>query len=202
MIIDYSKESIIKISSALTNDCNACIPTDTVYGLVARASSDKAIQNIFELKKRNLKSPLAMLCASIDQAKKYIITSELFEKLSILWPGALTLICRQNLDNKFKLATSGLGTIGVRIPNSETVSQIIELTGEPIFATSVNISGNKPIQDPNEMNSLFENKILILKSNLPQQNHTPSTVIDISENNIKILRVGAVKENDIQAIIS
>lgn len=202
MIIDYSKESIIKISSALTNDCNACIPTDTVYGLVARASSDKAIRNIFELKKRSLKSPLAMLCASIDQAKKYITTSELFEKLSILWPGALTLICKQNPDNKFQMATSGLGTIGVRIPNSETVSQIIELTGEPIFATSVNISGNKPIQDPNEMNSLFENKILILKSNLQQQTPIPSTVIDISENNIKILRVGAVKEKDIQAIIS
>lgn len=202
MIINCSEESIIKISSALKNDENVCIPTDTVYGLVAKSTSEKAVQNIFELKKRSYKSPLAMLCKDINQAKKYIISSELFEKLSHFWPGAMTLICKQNPNNNFKLATSELSTIGIRIPNSEIVSKIIDLINEPIFATSVNISGNKPLKNPIEMDILFENKILIMDSNSILNKTEPSTIINISENKIKFLRIGNLKEKDILSIIS
>lgn len=202
MIINHSEESIIKISSALRNDENVCIPTDTVYGIVAKSTSEKAIKNIFTLKKRSYNSPLAMLCKDINQAKKYIIDSELFEKLSHFWPGAMTLICKQNHNNNFELATSGLSTIGIRIPNSEIVLKIIDLINEPIFATSVNISGNEPIKNPIDMNILFENKILIMNCDNIQSNTKPSTIIDISENKIKFLRIGNLKEKDILSIIS
>ena len=201
MIIDYSEESILQISFALKNHQNVCIPTDTVYGLIAASSSEKAVRNIFKLKKRSFKSPLAMLCKDINQAKKYIIHSDLFEKLSVFWPGALTLICKQNPSNNFKTATSGLDTIGIRVPKSEIIHKIIDIIQEPIFATSVNISGTKPIQNPIEMDSLFGNKILILRYLNEQNNQIPSTIIDISNKTPFILRDGLLTKDNINNIV-
>lgn len=113
--------------------------TDTVYGIGCKINSVKGVAKIYDIKRRDGKKPLAVLCANLEQVKSivkdYEIGKELGEKY---WPGALTLILPKNhLIGDF--ITSGYNTVGVRIPNDKTALRILEKYG-PMAVTSLNVS--------------------------------------------------------------
>ena len=71
----------------------AIVPTDTVYGLIADATNEKAIEKIFVIKKRDIRKPLGIFVRDRDMLKEYILADEnLLDKLFSIWPGALTAI--------------------------------------------------------------------------------------------------------------
>lgn len=162
--------------------------TDTVYGLGTSINNVEGVKRIYEIKKREPKKPLAILCADINQVKSIV---ENFDSGLLwaekYWPGALTLIFRKNSLISDEI-TSGFDTVGVRIPNDEIALRILRKVG-PMAVTSLNISSEPAILE-------FKQTIAFLRQvdyivNGIDLNGTSSTVFDIA--NKKILRQGSLK---------
>lgn len=118
------------------------IPTETVYGLGADASNEKAVRKIFSAKGRPADNPLIVHLADFSEAEKYtksipVLAWKLAEKFI---PGALTIVLPKN--EKIPSVTSGgLDTVGIRVPAHPVMHRIIEISGCPIAAPSANKSG-------------------------------------------------------------
>jgi len=182
MIIDI--KDLLKIN---LEDEVIIFETDTVYGIGCLIDSEIGIKRIYEIKKREDKKPLAILCANIEQVKKLV---QDFEKYSYLaekhWPGALTLIFNKN-EVVSDAITSGFNTVGVRIPNDTIALAILEKNG-PMAVTSLNIS-SEPSLLKFEDTLAFENKVdYIVKGK--DLSSISSTVYDCVNN--KILRQGTI----------
>ena len=108
-------------------------PTETVVGLIA---AEPGLPRLSEIKGRDQRKPIAFLCATAQQA--FELAAEvpvLAEKLAgLYWPGPLTLV----------LPAAGGGTIGVRVPDHETVTELLLSYGGPLYATSANRAGDPP----------------------------------------------------------
>jgi len=116
--------------------------TDTVYGIGCLLTDTQSVKRIYEIKNREAKKPMAILCASIEQAKPLVQDFEVGESYAKkYWPGALTLIFpKSNLVDD--AITSGQNTVGIRIPASLTAQAILKKFG-PMVVTSLNLS-NEP----------------------------------------------------------
>lgn len=162
--------------------------TDTVYGLGCLIDSRFGVNKIYEIKKRENKSPLAVLCANIDQVKDIVNGFDMGEEYALShWPGALTLIYPKK-DVIGDFITSGLKSVGVRIPNDPIALSILEKFG-PMAVTSLNISSKPPILNFQDTLSFDKDVDYIVKgSNLSS---ISSTVYDVV--NKKVLRQGTIK---------
>lgn len=167
----------------------AC-PTDTVYGLLADAASQEAVDKVFQIKKRAKDKPVYIFVKDIEMAKEYAeIDEEQEEFLKKNWPGKITVI----LQGKHKLP-EGIelqGKIGMRIPKYQLIQDILEEFGKPLTGTSANISGTSSCLDSKEVIAQFEGRefqpdVLLDAGKLPESN--PSMVIDITGTPYQILR--------------
>lgn len=115
------------------------LPTETVYGLAAAIDSPKGIDKIFALKERPFFDPLIIHIASVEQAKSCAGEwNDKFQKLADkFWPGPLTLIVPKN-DRISSKITSGLNTVGLRMPNHPLALELIKELGVPVAAPSAN----------------------------------------------------------------
>ena len=133
------------------------IPTETVYGLAADATNDRAVAKIFEAKGRPSFNPLIVHVADLDMARRYADFPPLAEKLArAFWPGPLTLVLPRKKDCGLSLLVSaGLETVALRAPKSLIARQIIEKSGRPLAAPSANRSGSiSPTQAEHVRDSL------------------------------------------------
>ncbi len=119
------------------------IPTETVYGLAARAADDKAVARVFEAKERPAFDPLIAHVSDAHMAKELVQWSPLASKLTeAFWPGPLTLVLNQRTPLKVsRLATSGLQTLGVRAPQHPVAQAVLQGLGESFVAPSANPFG-------------------------------------------------------------
>lgn len=164
-------------------------PTDTIYGLGCDIFNKKAIEKIYLLKKRMLKKPLSIICADFKQVRDYtIIQNYAYHLMKKTLPGPYTFI----LKAKYKMLKAFLAknkTVGIRIPANKICLAITKKLGNPIISTSLNISGQAVLTNPNQLAKKMLNKIdLIIDSGtLPG---TPSSIIDLSGQAPVILREG------------
>lgn len=164
-------------------------PTDTVYGIGTFYDDQEAINKIYQIKERDKGKPLAILISDFNQIKNNLEinnpkTNELIQKY---WPGPLTLIFKKSKAFKYPFET-----IGLRIPNSKIALKILNYLGA-LATTSVNYSGEEPINDINEIEKIFKGKIDYIITDKETFSSTSSTVIDVSTSTIKILRQGTLK---------
>lgn len=175
-------------------------PTDTNYGLGVNALSDLAVEKIFKIKKRPKRKAVPVIVDSIEMAKAIAYIGKEQEKiLKEMWPGAVTAIFKKRPCIPSKL-TGGAGTIGVRIPNSKIAKGLVSIVGKPITSTSANISGEKPSNSPGEIQEKLKNAfptplLFFDAGKLPESNS--STVIDLTSNKPKILRIGPITKKDL-----
>ena len=151
-------------------------PTDTVIG-IGGPVSDEVKKEIYKIKKRSTKKPLVILVSSIKEAQSFKGWNESANLIAQkYWPGALTIVLDDN--------------ISLRMPNHPELLQLIKKIG-PIYMSSANISGQKPISSLLEAKNIFP-RIKIY--NFKVFNNNPSTIIDTKGN---ILRKGDIKTIDI-----
>ena len=168
-------------------------PTETVYGLGADALSEAAIQKVYAIKRRDLSQPISVAVSSFKMLHKVAyINSEIVEILSALLPGPVTVLLKKK-EIVPALLTAESDVLGVRFPNNEIATRIIEETG-PITATSANVSGRTPPTCVEEVDLKFLVDIIIHGSKCKYS--MPSTVVDMTTANegkarIKIKRRGA-----------
>ncbi len=133
---------IARAAEILRSGGLVAVPTETVYGLAARADSDEAVAKIYAAKGRPSFNPLIVHVASVEQARaiaEFPGNSAGIAKAN--WPGALTLILPKRLDAKLADAvTAGLDTVAVRMPDNAVMRRVIELSGGPLAAPSANRS--------------------------------------------------------------
>lgn len=118
-------------------------PTETVYGLGARADDDRAVAAIFEAKRRPAFNPLIVHLAEADAARTLCRFDAMAERLAgAFWPGPLTLVLPLRTGSPVsKLATAGLASLAVRVPASPVAHALIAAAGVPVAAPSANPSG-------------------------------------------------------------
>lgn len=170
-------------------------PTDTVYGMGARLEDKKAYDRIYEIKKRDREKMLPILISSINDIKKIAtFESRDFKIMECFWPGPLTVILETS-DSFFK--KTGFKTIALRMPNHIKALKILKKYG-PIWTTSVNDSGEKELNDFYKIKEKYK-KIAykIYKDKFTEKDNYPSTVVDLTTDDIKILRDGIIKKEDI-----
>lgn len=173
-------------------------PTETVYGLGANALDPAAIQKIFEIKGRPETSPLIVHVASVEMARTIVADwPPLAEELARQWwPGPLTLVLPKKSivpDN----VTSGLPTVGVRMPNHPIALKLIEEAGVPLAAPSANrFTGLSPTT-ADHVRAAFGDAVPVLEGG-PCQVGIESTVVAIEDGKPKLLRPGMISLGEIE----
>lgn len=180
----------------LNNDGLIIFPFDTCYGLVCDPTNPKAVQKLLNYKSRREGKAISISVDSIELAREYVdfsVTAENFFKNFL--PGPFTLV----LNSKHKFA-DGIeaenGTVGVRIPNYQPLINMIKAYGKPVTSTSANQSYQKT---PYKVEDILENAsvsslnfvdVIVDAGEIPH--NPPSTVVDLSGEEIHVLRKGSV----------
>lgn len=175
-------------------------PTETVYGLGARADSDNSIKRIFDVKGRPSFNPLIVHVASIRMAKDIaVFDKQTLKLINKLWPGPITFVVPlKNNHNISKFVTAGLDSVAIRFPKSTIAQQILLSAGVPIAAPSANLSGRI---SPTSASEVFEDlggKINAILDGGPCEVGVESTII--KTNPITLLRPGVISPEDIRHI--
>jgi len=194
-------EQIIKAADIIKSGGIVAFPTETVYGLGANALNPNAVAKIFEAKQRPSFDPLIVHIAKKDELFNIAsnVDNRVIDLAERFWPGPLTIVL-QKKDIIPDIVTSGLQTVGIRMPSHPIALQLIELSECPIAAPSANKFGR-----------ISPTKAIHVKKQLPnleciidggQTNvGIESTVITLVEDGFVLLRNGIITEEDIQTII-
>ncbi len=179
------------------------IPTETVYGLAADATNDRAVARIFEAKGRPRFNPLIVHVADVGAARAHAEFSPLALHLAEeFWPGPLTLVLpRRETSTLSRLVSAGLDTIALRAPAHDVARAVIEAAGLPLAAPSANPSGSiSPTCAEHVRQSLGDRVDMILDGGRSVFG-LESTIVKIDGQDATLLRLGAVAAADIERAI-
>lgn len=195
-----SDENIVRAAERLRAGGLVAFPTETVYGLGADATNDKAVAAIFEAKGRPSFNPVIVHYADMKAAEEDVeFTRTAAVLASIFWPGPLTMILPRKAQSRLSLLTSaGLQTQAVRVPAHAVARGLIQALGRPIAAPSANASGHlSPTTPQHVLHSLGEKAGMILAGGKAVVG-LESTVIDMTRDVPVLLRPGAITPQDVR----
>ena len=205
MTIYKPSNKTLKIAITMLEMGNlVAFPTETVYGLGADATSEDAILKIFKIKKRPRFNPLIIHCSSKAKAMEIGKFDKLSEKLiNHFWPGPLTIVLPILKNSQISnLATSGLKTVALRVPENKFARKLINLFGKPIAAPSANPSGKLSPTCAIHVQQKLGKKISMIVDDGTSNMGIESTVILVRNKNVFLLRPGAIPNKKIENIIN
>ena len=178
-------------------------PTETVYGLGADATNDKAVAKIFEVKQRPTFNPLIIHFSDKKKVNDIVeIDTKAIKLAKAFWPGALTMVLpRKKKCNVSLLASAGLKTLAVRVPDHPLAQSFINATGVPIAAPSANKSGEISPSAAEHVLQSLDNKIDVILDGGPCCVGIESTVIDLSARIPALLRPGSITHQELESVI-
>jgi L-threonylcarbamoyladenylate synthase len=190
------------IASLLARDGVMAYPTETFYGLGAAAFSARAVSRVFKLKGRNPGKPLPLIASDLDMVGKIAgPLPPLFWTLAEeFWPGPLTLVLRGSPALPDFLTGAG-GSIAVRIPPLPWLRKLAYDISQPLTATSANLSGEPENSTPEGVAAAFGGKIELIVDGGTTPGGAPSTLLDLTSPEPRILRQGAVPEARLRAAL-
>ena len=201
-IVPADEAAIRKAADFLRAGRLVAFPTETVYGLGADATDDRAVAGIFAAKGRPRFNPLIVHVAGLAQAADHVILGDLAHRLAArFWPGPLTLILPRKPDCRISLLCSaGLDSLGLRAPAHPVAQALIDACGLPLAAPSANASGRvSPTTAAHVAEDLGDQVALILDGG-PCPIGIESTVLDLAGQRPLLLRPGAVTREEIEAL--
>jgi len=174
--------------------------TDTFYGLGADPFNSDAVARIRALKGREDDKPILLLIADLAQLDRLIVERTVeFDRIAArFWPGPLTIIGKA-VDDLPDEITAGTGTVGVRLPNDETVRKLVRDCGGVLTATSANPAGQSPARSAAEVRAYFPEGIDLIIDGGEVTATEPSTVLDATTSPPRIVREGAIRAADLIA---
>lgn len=197
-VLSADGPAIAEAAALLRQGRLVAFPTETVYGLCADATNDRAVAAVFAAKGRPRFNPLILHVADAAQARRLVRFDARAEALAGLWPGPLTLVLARGADCPVsRLASAGLDTLAVRVPDHAIARALLEACACPIAAPSANPSGRtSPTTAAHVANGLGARVDLILDGG-PCRVGLESTVLDLSGPRARLLRSGAVAAEDV-----
>jgi L-threonylcarbamoyladenylate synthase len=174
-------------------------PTDTVYGLGARADREEPVQRIYEVKGRPAELALPLLVGSVEAARRVAQWSPAAQRLAeAFWPGPLTLVLpERRLSGLRPLVTAGRGTVGVRRPDHAALLGWLEACDFPLAVTSANRSGAPAAVRVADLPPELRETVDLILDGGACPGGVASTVVDLASPPPQILRPGPVSEQDI-----
>jgi L-threonylcarbamoyladenylate synthase len=169
--------------------------TDTIYGIAVDASNDRAVERLYQIKKRDEKKPIAIFVPNIETAEKIFIFDELAKEIAKEFlPGALTLVLetREEAEKILskKLNSNGDKFIGFRIVDRIFIKNLFEKFDGILAVSSANISGSTPAKNADEIEKFLPEIDLLIVGEVSGK--IASTVAKIIDGKINIIRQGPV----------
>lgn len=182
------------------------MPTETVYGLAANATDDRAVARIFALKERPSFNPLIVHVESLEKASNLIEMTGLARRLAeAFWPGPLTLVGKRSPSSDFApslLCSGGLKTLAVRVPAHPVAQHLLRLAGVPLAAPSANPSTKlSPTSALHVQQGFPEAEDLWILEGGDCTQGLESTVVDITGETPVILRLGTITAENIEEAV-
>jgi len=182
------------IMEQLKDGCIIVYPTDTVYAIGCDMHNKKAVERLCKIiGKKPETANLSLICANLSNISDYTLPFEnkIYKLMKKVLPGPYTFILKAN-NNVPKIFGNNRKTVGIRIPDSSLIREIVEEWGNPIVTASIkdedDIISEYPTE-PEEIQELFGNKVDMIIDGGPGGN-IPSTVIDCSREEIEVIRIG------------
>ena len=201
MLVPATPENLDRAAALLRNGAVVAFPTETVYGLGARAFDATAVARIFEAKARPSFDPLivhvaneTMLAAAVEE-----IPEAARKLIEAFWPGPLTLVLRKR-DIVPSLVTSGLPTVAVRMPAHPVAKELLTRVGSPLAAPSANPFGYLSPTRATHVERMLGDRVDMILDGGPTQLGLESTIV-MFEPRPTLLRPGALPIDDIVAVI-
>jgi tRNA threonylcarbamoyl adenosine modification protein (Sua5/YciO/YrdC/YwlC family) len=167
-------------------------PTDSGYALGCQLENKQALERICQIRRLDDKHNFTLLCRDLSELSIYArIDNTAFRLLKNNTPGPYTFIFKGTKEVPRRLMNSKRKTIGIRVPNNKIALDLLEVLGEPMMSTSLILPGKETTEsDPEEIRDLLEHAVdaILDGGYLGEQ---PTTVIDFSDDEVKIARVGA-----------
>ncbi len=188
---------IDKIIQTLKNGGLVVHPSDTVYGLLCDSTNPIAVKQLLAFKERPAGKPVSVFVADLDMAKKYVeIDKKTEDRLTEILPGPYTVVLKSK-HKVVKELESEKGTLGIRIPKYPAILELVKKFGKPVTATPANLSSQPPHYSLQSLKARVgdgRTKLVTLMvdgGELPY--NKPSTVVDFTTDDLKILREGDTK---------
>ncbi|MGC1177377.1 MAG: L-threonylcarbamoyladenylate synthase [Candidatus Saccharimonadales bacterium] len=165
------------------------IPTDTVYGVVARAADEAAVERLYKLKKREAK-PGTIIAADLKQLEDLGLKHRYLKAVEQFWPGAVSVIipCGQELEYLHQGAMS----LAVRLPKDAALRKLLSQTG-PLVTSSANQPGAPVAENIAQAKHYFGAQVDFYVDGGDLSGRAPSTILRIVDDAIEVIREGAVR---------
>jgi L-threonylcarbamoyladenylate synthase len=190
-------------AAALNRGALVGMPTETVYGLAADATSPDAVAAIFLAKGRPRFNPLIVHVPSFEEAERLAhFPPDAGRLAEALWPGPLTLVIRRHANSPIAdLVTAGLDTIALRAPRHPVAQDLLAAFKRPIAAPSANRSGHVSATAAKDVADDLGDKVACILDAGPTTLGLESTIVDVSGDVPVLLRPGAIARERIEAVL-
>lgn len=195
MKVNCDKQGIEKAVKVIEDGGIVVFPTDTVYGIGCNPYNKESAKKVYEIKSRDFSKPFPVLVYSKEIASQIAEFDEISEKLvEKFWPGQLTILLKLK-DVKLKESLNLSDKIALRVPNHKCTLDLLEKC-HYLIGTSANVSGQPSFFDPNECIKGVENYDVFVDGGTITSKGE-STIIQIEDGEIKIIREGSLNKEEI-----
>lgn len=203
-IAAYGKAAVEEARRLILAGEPVAVPTETVYGLAADATSEAAVGRIYEAKGRPDFNPLIVHVRDLAQAEEIGIFSDAARALALAWwPGPLTLVLPLKGDAPIAPGvTAGLPTVALRSPAHEAMRALLHACGRSLAAPSANASGSISPTTADHVVKSLEGRIALVIDSGPTEHGVESTIVAVDENGIRLLRPGPIDFAELKALAS
>ncbi|MCF6379722.1 threonylcarbamoyl-AMP synthase [Nocardioides KLBMP 9356] len=177
------------------------IPTDTVYGIAADAFSRHAVQRLLDAKGRgrDMPPPVLVSAPTTLDALAEGVPPWARALVEAFWPGPLTIVCRQQSSLVWDLGETR-GTVAVRMPDDEVALAVLERTG-PLAVSSANLTGRPAATDADAAEEMLGDAVAVIVDGGTSPGGEASTIVDVTVPEGRVLRLGALSLDQLNAAI-
>lgn len=198
----HEDAALEQASAVLSRGLPVAIPTETVYGLAADATSAEAVRTIYAVKGRPSVNPLICHMSGLGMAERYALFDPLSRRLAeAFWPGPLTLVLPLKPQSGIaRETTAGLATVGIRVPRG-FAGRLIEAYGRPLAAPSANPSGRISPTTAAHVEAGLGERIELILDGGPATVGVESTIVKVEEDGtLRLLRPGGLSAEEIERV--
>lgn len=170
-------------------------PTDTVYGLGCDLMNKQAIERLYQIKGMSRDKSLAFICPDLGDIAKYaVVENAAYRILRRFLPGPYCFILQATREVP-KIVQNKQKTVGIRVPDNAVTTALVRELGRPLISTTAARPGEDPMVDPWEIDQAFPGLELVIDGDAGGT--VPTTVVDLSQGDVRIVREGAGPIDDL-----
>ena len=184
----------------LNNHQVIAFPTETVFGLGVFYDDYEAYELLNRIKRRKEDKPYTMMLSKVEDISRYAdVDGRYFKLIKKYMPGSLTILVKSK-DSVPSYVTHGTSVLGIRIPSNKEALDLLEYVKKPLLVPSANRADEKPALSKEEVKAIFGDEVKVV---VPGQisSGEPSTIIDITGSEIKLIRKGPIPLEELNQLI-